>query len=141
MTDKAHFDAVAARIEALAALAGKRHTAVRLDDSGDPVRANYVVQYPLVPILLDDQRYTARQSVTATVGYEFDVRAVAVDADGLMLMTGAVKSQLVDHTLVVAGRECWPIMLETPGEPARYDKTARLHYVDMTFNFRSVRSS
>lgn len=141
MSEKTHFDAIKTRIEAHALLDDKTFTAVRLDDSGDPVRSNYLVLYSLVTAVLDDDRYSSRQSVGSTVDYEFDVRVVAVDAVGLMLLVDAVKTQLIEHALSVSGRVCWPVRLDTPGESARFDKDARLHYVDLSFMFRSVGSA
>lgn len=140
MTVAAHFTAFRTRIQAHTMLANKTHTALRVNENGDPVRANYVIAYPGVPEALDDQRYTAVQDVDSTADFEWDVRVIAVDSDGLLQLTDAVLEQLVGHVLTVTGRKCTPIRLDG-NRRARFDRDTDLHYIDMTFMFQSRRAA
>lgn len=139
---RAEYNAFVARIKAHPQLANKTDTVVRLNTDGSPIRANYLVAFAAVPAGLDDNRYTALQDVNSTRELSFDVRVVAVDADGLLLLVEALMGQLIRHTLTVPGRVCDPIRMATDGvEEGRveYDRTARLFYVDLSFEFTSRR--
>lgn len=139
---RAEYSAFGARLRAHPQLANKTDTVVRVNTDGSPVRANYVVAFPAVPDSLGDDRYLALQDVESDRFLSFDVRVVAVDADGLMLLAEAVMAQLIRFTLTVSGRRCEPIRMATDGvEEGRveYDRTARLFYVDMSFEFWSRR--
>lgn len=139
---RAEYNAFVARIRAHPQLANKTDTVVRLNADESPVRANYLVCYPAAPADLDDNRYTALQDVNSTRSLSFDVRVVAVDADGLMLLVEALMGQLIRHTLTVPGRRCDPIRMATDGVEegdVEYDRTARLFYIDMSFEFKSRR--
>lgn len=133
----AHFAAFKALLVAVAILSNKVFTAVR-KTNGALVRTNYVVAFPDAPADLDDQRYSARQRAASKARYRFDVRVVAVDADGLLLLADAVLS-IIGERPAVAGRKCDPITL-VPGVEegkARHDPTADLHYMDLSFEFWS----
>lgn len=139
---RAEYDAFLARVRAHPLLSNKTDTVVRTDSGGTPVRANYVVVSPAVPDGLDDDRYTVLQSVDSNRFLSFDVRVVAVDADGLLMLVDAVMSQMIGHTLEVAGRHCGPIRMSTDAVEegtVRFDRDARLFYVDMSFEFWSRR--
>ena len=139
---RAEYSAFLARLRAHPSLANKTDTAVRTDSAGTPVRANYIVAFPAIPDDLRDARYTALQSVDSDRFLSFDVRAVAVDAEGLLLHVDWVMSQLIGHVLTVPGRRCDPIRMATDGVEegtVQYDRTSRLFYVDMSFEFWSRR--
>lgn len=139
---RAEYTAFLARLRAHPQLANKTDTVVRFNTDGTPVRANYVVAFPAVPDELRDRRFTARQTVDSDRYMSFDVRVVAVDSDGLMLLVEAVMS-LIDNVLTVPGRRCDPIVMATDGvEEGRvdYDRTSRLYFVDLTFEFWSRRA-
>lgn len=139
---KAEFAAFKTALGEPAMLAGKVETAIRVTATGDPVRTNYVIAFPAVP-QFDDQRYTAVQIFESTRELEYDVRAVAVDADGVLLLGEAVVKQMLNRVLTVSGRVCDPVRMPTDNvEEGRveYDKTARLFYIDMTFRFVSRRA-
>lgn len=137
----AEFTAFRTRLAAHALLSGKVETAVRLTDGGEPVRANYVVAKPAGPDRLRDDRYTATQEPASKRRFTYDVRVVAVDADGVLLLANAVIGQLVGHVLTVTGRRCDPIeLVEGVEEAFQYDRTARLHWVDLSFRFVSRRA-
>lgn len=139
---RAEFAAFKAALGEPAILAGKVETTIRVTATGDPVRANYVIAFPAVP-QLDDQRYTAVQLFESTRDLEYDVRVVAVDGDGVLLLAEAVVKQLLNRVLIVSGRMCDPIRMPTDNvEEGRveYDKAARLFYIDMTFRFISRRA-
>ena len=137
---KLHFEAFKALLLAVAILANKVYANVRITN-GSPVRANYVVLFPDAPADLDDNRYTAPQQVDSRSRWRYDVRVVAVDADGLMLLADAVMS-VIGKVPQVAGRKCERVTL-VPGVEegkGRYDTTTDLHYLDLSFQFWSGRA-
>lgn len=138
---RAHFNAFKALLLLITILSNKVYTSVRLTN-GTPVRANYIVLYPDAPADLDDNRFTAPQSVDSKAKYRYDVRVVAVDADGLLLLADAVMS-LIGKRPIVEGRKCDLIKL-VPGVEegkARYDSVTDLHYLDLSFEFTSRRAT
>ena len=107
----------------------------RVTTGGEAVRANYVVVYPPAIPDLDDQRYTAPQRAVSRAVHRFDVRPVATSADGLLFLVDALMGGLIGASLSVPGRVVEPLRL-VPGVEegaARYDRTARLFYMDLTF--------
>lgn len=137
---RAHFNAFKALLLLVSILSNKVYAAVRLTN-GQPVRANYVIAFPDAPADLDDERFTAPQAVDSKARYRYDVRVVAVDADGLLVLADAVLS-LIGQRPVVTGRKCDPIAL-VPGVEegkARYDSVTDLHYLDLSFQFTSRRA-
>lgn len=138
---RAHFNAFRLLLVAVSMLSNKVFTSVRFA-SGQPVRSNYIVLFPDGPNELDDNRYSAGQSVDSRSRWRYDVRVVAVDADGLLLLADAVLSVIKERP-VVAGRKCDPVRL-VPGVEegkARYDSVTDLHYMDMSFEFWSRRAA
>lgn len=133
---RAHFNAFKALLVAVSILSNKVFSNVRVTN-GTPVRANYVVLFPDGPA--DFQlRFTERQNLNASTRWRYDVRVVAVDVDGLLLLADAVMS-LMGSVPIVAGRECEPVKL-VPGVEegkGRYDPVTDLHYLDLSFEFWS----
>lgn len=139
---RAEYTAFLARLRAHTMLSNKTDTVVRLDGSGNAVRANYIIAFPAVPDGLGDDRYTALQAVDSDRFLSFDVRVVAVDADGVLLLAEAVMAQMIGHVLDVSGRRCEPIRLATDGVEegtVQFDRTARLFYLDVSLEFMSRR--
>ena len=139
---RAEYSAFLARVRAHSMLSNKTDTVVRTDAGGAPVRANYVVVFPAIPDGLGDDRYSALQRVESDRFMSFDVRVVAVDADGLLMLVEAVMAQLIGHALDVSGRRCDPIRMATDAVEegtVKFDRDARLFYVDMSFEFWSRR--
>ena len=136
---RAEFSAFRARLEAHPILAGKIDTAIRITTTGEAVRENYVVAYPASPTRLDDDRYTAVPTAVSASDFDYDVRYVAVDADGVLILADATHKQLVGHRLTVAGRACSPLRLVPGVEEGRveFDRASRLYYLDDTFRFTS----
>lgn len=141
MTLNAHFDAFAARLNH-GIIFNKVDDVVRLTGQGEPVRANYVVVGIEAPTP-DDGRYTAAQRVDSSAMYRFGVRSVAVDRAGVLLFAQTVRERLLGHVLTVPGRVCGPVRLVGAVEEGRvrWDRTARLFYLDESFEFRSQRST
>lgn len=137
---QAHFNAFKALLVAVTILADKVFSNIRLS-AGTPVRANYVVLFPDAPADLDDNRYTAPQDVESRSRWRYDVRIVAVDADGLLLLADAVMS-VIKKVPLVAGRKCERVKLVPGVEEGKgqYDKTTDLHYLDLSFEFWSRRA-
>lgn len=138
---RAEFAAFKAALSEPAILAGKVETTVRVTTNNELVRANYVIVFPSVPVL-DDARYTVLQDRDSTRELEYDVRVVAVDADGVLLLADAVMGQMLGRVLTVAGRVCDPIRMpqDNVEEGAvSFDSKARLFMLDMTFRFTSRR--
>lgn len=137
---RAHFNAFKALLLAVTILADKVFSNVRTTN-GTPVRANYVVLFPDGPADLDDNRYTAPQDVESRSRWRYDVRIVAVDADGLMLLADAVMS-VIKKVPQVTGRKCGRVKLVPGVEEGKgqYDQATDLHYLDLSFEFWSWRA-
>lgn len=136
----AHFTAFKALLLAVSVLAERVFSNVRLTN-GQPVRENYVVLFPDAPADLNDNRFMALQRVDSRSRWRYDVRIVAVDADGLLMLADAVMS-LVGKTPNVAGRRSEPVAL-VPGVEegkGRFDPVTDLHYLDLSFEFWSRRA-
>lgn len=134
---RAHFNAFRALLIAVSILSNKVFSNVRITN-GTPVRANYVILFPDGPAELGDGRLTSPQRSVARAKYRYDVRIVAVDADGLLLLADAVLS-LIGAVPVVDGRDCTPVKL-VPGVEegkGRYDSVTDLHYLDLSFEIWS----
>lgn len=134
---RAHFNAFRALLVAVSILSNKVFSNVRITN-GAPVRANYVILFPDGPAELGDGRLTSPQRAVSRAKYRYDVRIVAVDADGLLLLADAVLS-LIGAVPVVDGRDCTPVVL-VPGVEegkGRYDSVTDLHYLDMSLEFWS----
>ena len=137
---RAHFNAFRALLVAVSILSNKVFSNVRVTN-GAPVRANYVILFPDGPAELGDDRFTARQALESTARYRYDVRIVAVDADGLLVLADAALS-LIGKVPLVDGRRCEPVSL-VPGVEegqGRYDSVTDLHYLDLSFEFQSRRA-
>lgn len=119
------------------------YTVVQRDAGGDlVVEKNYLVVWPAIPDRLGDDRWTAKQAATSDRFLSFDVRVVAVDAEGLMLLIEWLTEHLIGHTLNVPGRRCEPITLATDGVEegtVREDPKTLLQYLDLSFEFWSRR--
>lgn len=134
---RAHFNAFRALLIAVSILSNKVFSNVRITN-GTPVRANYVILFPDGPAELGDGRLTSPQRSVSRAKYRYDVRIVAVDADGLLLLADAVLS-LIGAVPVVDGRRCDPVKL-VPGVEegkGRYDSVTDLHYLDLSLEFWS----
>lgn len=136
---RAHYLAFKLLLTAIANLSDKVFSAVR-KTNGTPVRANYVVLFPDGPAELNDNRLSLPQRVDARSRWRYDVRVIAVDADGLLMIADAVAS-VIGKTPVVAGRSCSRVRL-VPGveEGTRHDPVTDLFYMDMSFEFDSDRA-
>lgn len=135
---RAEFNAFKAALSEPAQLAGKVDTSVRVTTAGEAVRTNYVIAFPAA-VGYDDERYTASQRFGSTRMCEFDVRFVAVDADGVLILAEAAMKHLLNLTLTVPGRVCDPIWVDrgVQSERVKFDRTARLFYLDVTYEFKS----
>jgi hypothetical protein len=139
---RVEYAAFLARLRAHSMLANKTETVQKTNADGSSVRTNYVILFPGVPEL-DDERYTAAQETDSTATYRYDVRVVAVDADGLLQLTEAVHAQLIGHVLTLPDRVAERIRLLPGVEEGRvqFDRTARLFYLDETYEFVTRRAS
>lgn len=128
-----HFMAFRALVDAIDGVPPTEPVA-RVTDSGDPVRANYVLTYPPKVPGLNDDRWTAQQRFSSKARLRFDVRPVATDPDSVLLFTDRILSAVIGARLVVPGRVCDPLSLVEGVEEGKtqYDRTARLYYVDFT---------
>lgn len=140
---RAEYNAFVARLRAHTMLANKTDTVVRLTTGGEPVRTNYIIAFPAIPDDLNDNRYTAAQAFDSSRFLSFDVRVVAVDPDGVLMLAEAVMQQTIGHALTVPGRHCDPIKMATDGVEegtVKFDREARLYYVDLSLEFWSRRA-
>lgn len=140
MTLNAHYNAFVEHLDH-DILAGKIDEVVRVTSNGESVRENYVVVGLDLPTP-DDHRYTGTQSVDSEAVYRFDTRYVAVNRSGVLLLAQAGRERLLRAVLTVPDRKCDPIRLVDPVEEGRvqWDRTARLFYVDETYEFKSRRA-
>lgn len=133
----AHFLAFKALLTAISVLSNKVYANVRTA-SGQPVRANYIVLFPDAPADLGDGRLTSLQRAGSRARYRYDIRIVAVDADGMLGLADAVMS-LIGSVPNVSGRACTPVQL-VPGVEegrGRFDAVTDLHYMDLSLEFWS----
>lgn len=139
---RTHYAAFKDHLAEPAMLADKVETTVRITNDGSAVRANYVVAFPGGPDQLDDERFMTTQAADSKADFSYDVRVVAVDGDGCLLLADEVIGQMVGTVLDVSGRTCTAVQLDA-AESSRvtFDRTARLFYLDLTFQFTSQRSA
>lgn len=137
-----HFTAFRALVDGIEGVPPTEPVA-RVTDSGDPVRANYVITYPPKIPGLNDDRWTARQRFTSKARLRFDVRPVATDPESVLRFTDLILAAVIGTRLVVPGRVCDPMTLVEGVEEGKtqYDRTARLYYVDFTLEVVSRRSA
>lgn len=132
------YAAFKAKLSEPAQLAGKVETSVRLTPAGQAVRENYVIAFPTAPGY-DDERFMASQRYNSTRMCSYRVRYVAVDADGVLLLADVGTKHLLNATLVVPGRACDPIWMDTGVDEAGviFDPTSRMFYIDIWYEFKS----
>lgn len=138
---RAHFNGFKALLTAVPQLTDRTYSNIRIT-GGSPVRDNYIVLFPDAPADLGDNRYTARQARDSKARYRYDVRVVAVDADGLLMFADWVLSVIGERPVVV-GRRCDAVSL-VPGVEegkGRFDSVTDLHYLDLSFEFVSRRAA
>lgn len=138
---RAHFNGFKALLVDVPQLATRTYPNIRVT-AGKPVRDNYIVLFPDGPDRLGDNRYSARQARDSRSLWRYDVRVVAVDADGLLMFADWVLS-VIGKRPAVAGRKCDPVSL-VPGVEegkGRFDSTTDLHYLDLSFEFVSRRAA
>ena len=135
-----HYGAFTYHLEAIVGLPSIEEVA-RVTDSGEPVRANYVVAFPPRIPSLNDERYSVAQSALSTARFRFDVRPVGTTATTVLRFTDLILAATVGQRLVVDGRVCDSMRLVEGVEEgaAEYDRTARLYYQDFTIEVISRR--
>lgn len=140
-----HYKAFTGLLEGVQGLPAVEEAA-RVTDSGEPVRANYVVAFPPRIPSLNDRRYSVAQSALSTAQFRFDVRPVGTTATTVLRFTDLILADLIGDgvtaaRLVVAGRACDPMRLVEGVEEGatEYDRTARLYYMDFTIEVVSRR--
>jgi hypothetical protein len=137
---RAHFNGFKALLTAVPQLTDRTYSNIRIT-GGSAVRDNYIVLFPDAPADLGDNRYTSRQARDSKSRWRYDVRVVAVNADGMLLFADWVMS-VIGKTPIVAARKCDPVSL-VPGVEegkGRYDSATDLHYLDLSFEFVSRRA-
>lgn len=136
-----HHAAVKARLGGHSVLTGKVVDAVRDTAGSTEPRSNFVgVATTLVGFDPGENsaRLSAAQSPTGDVPLMIRVRYAAVDYAGLLVLLDAGNAQLVGHRLEVAGRAVGPLECEID-EP-RFDRVARMHYVDAYYEATTSRA-
>src|SRR5690349_18934722 len=88
----AHYDALVARLEQHAGLAGKVFDVVRRDEGGEFTRSNYLVVTVGMPETGGD-RQARSQVPDDNAVFDFKVRAVGISPDAVMLLLDAVSAQ------------------------------------------------
>lgn len=127
-----HAAAVRVILTSVPMLATKTYDSLRLSEGDELARENYITLTPGIPRRIRE-RYTSRQRPASSARYRFDVRVVAVDAAGCVLLADAVQS-VVGCTPTVAGRRCEPLTIPDSVEEGivRFDREASLFYLDLT---------
>lgn len=135
-----HYRAFTGHLAGIAGLPAIEEVA-RVTDSGEPVRANYVVAFPPRIPSLNDRRYSVAQSALSTAQFRFDVRPVATTATAVLRFTDLILTATVGQSLDVPGRACDLMRLVEGVEEGAtmYDRTARLYYMDFTIEVVSRR--
>lgn len=137
MTALTHYTAFRTQLDG-GILAGKVYSSIRLNGA-EYVRANYVVAYPATPDRLSDGRLTAVQRAVSRARYRYDVRYVAVDPEGVLMLAQAGRERLVGARLTVPGRSLTSVRVVEDVEEGSVlpDRTAGLFYLTDTFEFWS----
>jgi len=118
----------------------KVYDAVRQDSTGKLLRETYLLLFPGAGDA-DDARATSPQSPDSDVEYEWRIRVVSINTDGIMLLVGKVRNLLSGQRPVAAGRDCSPIIVEDDGDvEPDYSITPPLLYCDLLISFRSNRA-
>ncbi|MCU1441136.1 MAG: hypothetical protein JWP85_2133 [Rhodoglobus sp.] len=139
----AEYDAVKARLEAQAALAGKvSESARRNPTTGALLREQYVILFGGPPDELGDERLASPQAATSDAVYIYPTRTVSVTAEGARLTFQKVMGQLVGCVLVVAGRRCYPMHMveKTPSVEVDLTVTPPLYFINASFVLKSDRA-
>lgn len=126
-----HYNAMRARLEASAVLAGRVHSAMAFTDDGEPIRTAYVILYGGGPDDLGDDRFTAPQTADSTAEYVYPVRSVGPTADSALATATVVFAQLVGAKLTLTGRKL-DALRHTYSRPVDVDDSVKppLFYCD-----------
>jgi len=137
-----HYAAVRAKIEEDTLLLGLISDTIRLTEDKKYSRETYIVLGGGPPEVLDDARLAKGQDPDSDAEYVYDVRIVAVDADGARKVCDRVVAQLVGARLQVEGRRCDPIRL-SHADPVDFETSVRppLAVIDLEFTLYSRRRS
>ena len=112
-----------------------QRTTVYTDASGTFFRGNYVVFFPSMPDV-ESERFNAPASAVSRRDVEVGWKLVATTAEALVGAIGLL-SGLIGRELVVAGRSCSPLEVESSG-PVSFDKDAGgLFFIDGFARFTS----
>ena len=112
-----------------------QRTTVYTDASGTFFRGNYVVFFPSMPDV-ESERFNAPASAVSRRDVEVGWKLVATTAEALVGAIGLL-SGLIGRELVVAGRSCSPLEVESSG-PVSFDKEAGgLFFIDGFARFTS----
>jgi hypothetical protein len=135
-----HFNAMRALLEADELLDGHVEDTARVDQTGLPIRDNYVILFGGGPDVLDDDRLAAPQLPDSDAEFSYTVRSVAIDADGARMLSGRAFSRFVGVVPTVEGRKCRRIR-HTGGAPVVADNSVRppLFYCDDDYALNSDR--
>ena len=140
---RAHFDAVKARLLSNPIIAGFGvYDALRVNPTGERVAATYAVLFMGTPDELNDNRLSGPARPDSDAEFTAVVRSVSTTAGGVRAMQEQVLKTLVGHRLVVPGRVCSRISLDTgasDGVP-RPDESVKpvLFTADDYFEFQSL---
>lgn len=135
---KAHYDVVRARLEEHVALKAKVHDAVRVSESGEFVRAAYVVLTAGMPETGGDRQARAQIHHDNAV-FDFKVRAVGTSVNAVMGLLDAVSAQWLGWVPAVAGRRCSAMRYPRQDVEVLPELTVRppLFYADVEYTLRS----
>ena len=112
-----------------------QRTTVYTDASGTFFRGNYVVFFPSMPDV-ESERFNAPASAVSRRDVEVGWKLVATTAEALVGAIGLL-SGLIGRELIVAGRSCSPLEVESSG-PVSFDKDAGgLFFIDGFARFTS----
>mgnify|MGYP003407071602 FL=1 len=112
-----------------------QRTTVYTDASGTFFRGNYVVFFPSMPDV-ESERFNAPASAVSRRDVEVGWKLVATTAEALVGAIGLL-SGLIGRELMVAGRSCSPLEVESSG-PVSFDKEAGgLFFIDGFARFTS----
>lgn len=119
------YDALKARLESHEQLSGRVFDTVIYDTATQTYRTDYyVILNHALPDEITYGRYTAVADYDATGTFVYDIRVVGKTADQVARVMDAVLRLTVGHRLVIDGRKCDPMSVDS-SSPVNYEAAVK----------------
>lgn len=138
MNRHAHFEAILARARARPNL-NVYDTEAPLNIDGTIMRDSFVVLHDVGADWIRPIRYGEARTSESTRQMRVVARCVGEDAAAVRRIVAVVDAQFTGWTPIVAGRTCWPLVLDNEGE-IEDDDTVKppIPFVDLDFIYRTA---